>query len=123
MTECLLPCPPDAEATGGALAKLMTALAEFHNLDPEMPVSRLLLFLHAASQPGLLQSDLQEFAGLAQSGCSRAIAAMSRFEGFNRPGLDLIEAVPDPKNRRRKVVTLTDKGEGLAARLRQIVGG
>ena len=116
-------CPPPAVACMDTFTKLAAVLSEFQRLDPEITVNRLLLYVHTASKPGIRQMELEGITGLAQSSCSRAIATLSKFQGFNQAGLDLVEAVPNPQDRRHKLVALTSKGQLLAARLRQIIGG
>jgi DNA-binding MarR family transcriptional regulator len=118
MTECATAAVGTNVGTD-PIGQLMAALAEFHKLESEMTVSRLLLFLHVAAQPGIKQADLEQLTGFAQSGCSRAVAVLSKFERYDRPGLDLIESLPNPQNRRHKVVALTAKGQLLAAAVRR----
>jgi DNA-binding MarR family transcriptional regulator len=47
---------------------------------------------------------------MSQSLCSRTVAALSKWQRRGTPGLDLIEAIEDPRERRRKIMYLTPKG-------------
>lgn len=113
----------NGERNFGNLDRLMQALVEFHKLDPEMTVNRLLIYLNAAINPGHKQTELEGLTGLQQSGASRAVATLSKFQGFNQPGLDLVESMSNPQDRRHKVVGLTPKGERLATKLDKIISG
>jgi DNA-binding MarR family transcriptional regulator len=119
MTECVTAVRSDVVAD--PIGQLIGGLAEFHKLHPEMTVSRLLLFLHVAARPGIKQADLEQLTGFVQSGCSRAVAVLSKFERHDRPGLDLVESLPNPQDRRHNVVALTAKGQLLAAAVRRAV--
>nr|WP_245986670.1 hypothetical protein [Azospirillum thermophilum] len=60
---------------------------------------------------------------MAQSSASRNVAALSRWHSFGKAGLDLVQAQEDPRERRRKIVTLTEKGRAFLDQLRAIVAG
>lgn len=103
--------------------QLMRALEVFRELDPDMPIQYALSFLTLARNPGLSIRDLSERLGIAQSSASRNVAALSEWHSFRKPGHDLIQAKEDPRERRRKIVTPTPKGEALLARLESIMNG
>lgn len=103
--------------------RLMRALEVFRELDPDMPIQYALSFLTLARNPGLSIRDLSERLGIAQSSASRNVAALSEWHSFRKPGHDLIQAKEDPRERRRKIVTLTRKGEALLARLEVVMDG
>src|SRR5258708_29312487 len=92
--------PPLLEATTDALDKLLDVLGEFHRLDPDLTVSRMLMYVHAANRPGVSQAEFQSLSGLVQSACSRAMSKLSKMERHDCPGLDLLEAVANPRDRR-----------------------
>ena len=54
---------------------------------------------------------------------SRNIAALSKWHSFGKAGHDLVEAHEDPRERRRKLVQLTPKGQRLVKILEAIMGG
>ncbi len=103
--------------------QLVRALEVFRELDPDMPIQYALSFLTLARNPGLSIRDLSERLGIAQSSASRNVAALSEWHSFRKPGHDLIQAKEDPRERRRKIVTPTRKGEALLARLEAIMSG
>jgi DNA-binding MarR family transcriptional regulator len=96
------------KATVAVLSKFSEGTA-----NPTMPIQHVRAFLHVAIHGEVLQSDLEEAIGIAQSSVSRAITILG--EGWpNEPGHGLLESFADPWNHRRKLVRLTEKGKALA---------
>jgi DNA-binding MarR family transcriptional regulator len=116
--------PAGPSAPPGRNAEIATAirlLEAFRRLDPDLPIQYALSFLTIAENEGLSMRDLSERLGIAQSSASRNVAALSEWHSFGKPGHDLVEAREDPRERRRKIITLTRKGEALIRELRVIV--
>jgi DNA-binding MarR family transcriptional regulator len=123
--------PPAASFEGGRpaappgrnaeIAVAIHLLEAFRRLDPDLPIQYALSFLTIAENEGLSMRDLSERLGIAQSSASRNVAALSEWHSFGKPGHDLVEAREDPRERRRKIITLTRKGEALIRELRVIV--
>ena len=110
------PAPrPDPAAT---VARVLEA---FRTLDPDLPIQYALSFLTIAQNEGISVGELAERLGIAQSSASRNVAALSRWHSFGKAGLDLVQAQEDPRERRRKIVTLTDRGRAFLDTLRGIV--
>ena len=105
------------------IATVVLVLEEFRRFDPDMPIQYALSFLTIAQNEGLSMGDLAQRLGIAQSSASRNIAALSRWHSFGKAGHDLVEALEDPRERRRKIVSLTAKGHRLVAGLRALVAG
>jgi DNA-binding MarR family transcriptional regulator len=108
-------------ASPDEVATLIRVLEALRHLDPDMPIQYALSFLTVAQHEGLSIRELSERLGIAQSSASRNVAALSRWHSFGKPGHDLVQSEEDPRERRRKVVTLTPKGRALAEELRAIV--
>jgi DNA-binding MarR family transcriptional regulator len=89
-------------------------LEEFRKLDPEMPIHFVRGFIEIARRPGLTMRDLGTSLGISQSSTSRMVQALSKWHRLNKPGHALVEAHEDPAERRRKIITLTPKGERFA---------
>lgn len=104
-----------------ALDPLVRVLEELRTLDPDLPIQYALSFLTIAQNEGLSIRDLSERLGIAQSSASRNVAALSRWHSFGKEGLDLVRAEEDPRERRRKIVTLTEKGRDMAGRLADLL--
>ena len=60
---------------------------------------------------------------IGQSSCSRNILALGKWHRLGRPGADYVEAVEDPKERRRKIVYLTPKGRTVARKALEALTG
>lgn len=94
---------------GAAIAFLQGLRA----VDPYIPTQTAECLLVVAMRPGITMQALSEATGLAQSSCSRNVAMLSKYHRLGKPGYDLVEAVDDPRERRRKVVYLTTNGRKL----------
>jgi DNA-binding MarR family transcriptional regulator len=108
---------------GDEIATVVRVLEEFRRFDPDMPIQYALSFLTIAQHEGLSMGDLAQRLGIAQSSASRNIAALSRWHSFGKDGHDLVEAREDPRERRRKIVSLTPLGRHLVATLRALIAG
>ena len=100
---------------------VVQVLEAFRKLDPDLPIQYALSFMTIAQTEGISIGELAERLGIAQSSASRNVAALSRWHSFGKAGLDLVQAQEDPRERRRKIVTLTDKGREFLDALRAIV--
>ncbi|MBV9288574.1 MAG: winged helix-turn-helix transcriptional regulator [Hyphomicrobiales bacterium] len=90
--------------------RLMAVVELVRGDDPVMPIQMLQTFLAVAKQPGISMQQLGEILKTSQASCSRNVAALGKWHKFGEPGLDLVEAVEDPVERRRKIMFLTAKG-------------
>ena len=104
------------------VATVVHVLEAFRTLDPDLPIQYALSFMTIARNEGISIGELAERLGIAQSSASRNVAALSRWHSFGKAGLDLVQAQEDPRERRRKIGTLTDKGRAFLEELRAIVG-
>lgn len=105
------------------LDPLVRVLEAFRLLDPDLPIQYALSFLTIARNEGLSIRDLSERLGIAQSSASRNVAALSKWHSFGKEGHDLVQAEEDPRERRRKIVTLTPRGRALARQLATLIEG
>jgi len=112
-----------ADRSGDEVATVIRVLEAFRRFDPDMPIQYALSFLTIAQHEGLSMGDLAQRLGIAQSSASRNIAALSRWHSFGKAGHDLVEALEDPRERRRKIVSLTPRGHRLIEALRALVAG
>lgn len=103
---------------------IIEVLHHFSNLDQEMPIQQLRVYVEVAlrdPEPTPM-SELSVAIGIAQSSASRNVAALSNWNRHRSKGHDLLRAYEDPFNRRRKLVELTPKGKALKARLERLNG-
>lgn len=117
-SERVLPGGPASERDG--IDMLIRVLEALRKLDPDMPIQYALSFLTLAQNEGMSMGELSARLGIAQSSASRNVAALSRWHSFGKPGHDLVVAEEDPRERRRKLVRLTEKGHALIEELRAL---
>ncbi|WP_313196224.1 helix-turn-helix domain-containing protein [Shinella zoogloeoides] len=86
-------------------------------LSPDMPMQQADVLLQVALKPGVTMADITKFTGLSQSSVSRNVQAMSKFHRLGKPGLDLVEAVIDPREPRRRLIFLTTNGKSFITKL------
>ena len=103
------------------IATVTRVLEAFRKLDPDLPIQYALSFMTVAQNEGISIGELADRLGIAQSSASRNVAALSRWHSFGKAGFDLVSAQEDPRERRRKIVALTDKGRAFLDELRGIV--
>ncbi len=119
----VVPVSRGMDSADAALPTLIRVLEEFRTLDPDLPIQYALSFLTLAQNEGLSMGELAQRLAIAQSSASRNIAALSDWHSFGKPGLGLVEAREDPRERRRKLVSLTAKGHAFLHRLTALMAG
>lgn len=101
-----------------AIHHLTRALELIRDLDPDAPISLVLVFLCVAREAGLTGRELQKHVGVAQSTISRHTLSLGEYSYIKgKPGLQLIERVDDPRDLRLKRYFLTTLGQRLIVRL------
>lgn len=110
--------PADPVSSLGRVIRMLRTLS------PDMPMQQADVLLTVATRPGLTMNDIAVATGLSQSSISRNVAAMSKFHRLGKPGLNLVEAVIDPREPRRRLVFLTSQGKIFVTKLlRQVNEG
>lgn len=108
-----------------SLVRLTTHL---NNVDPDMTITRLLIFLHVADAnkkdgDDILVRDLIKRVGLGQSTVARTLAILSdKPQRGKKNGLRWVESYDDPEDVRRKRVRLTPLGKKIMADLATYAG-
>ena len=98
-------------------------LEEFKNVDPDITLPSMLTFLYAVERDGQSgnQYEIDKRLDMTGATASRAIA---HFLAFKRPrvaGLNMLESIPDPEDRRFRMITLKRRGFIFAERIRLAV--
>lgn len=88
----------------------------FREIDREFPLQYALCLLEISQNEGISLSELAQRTNLALSTISRIIGALSEYRQSGTP-YQLVEAVIDPKERRKKILRLTDKGRAVISKL------
>jgi DNA-binding MarR family transcriptional regulator len=99
------------------LHQAIAFLAAVREIDPYIPTQTAECLLVVAVNPGITMQKLSDLTGLAQSSCSRNVAMLSKYHRLGKEGYDLVEAVDDPRERRRKIVYLTRKGQTVVNKI------
>lgn len=89
-----------------SLSQAQVTLEKFSNLAYGMPISYALAYLEVAKDEGLSITTLAERLNLPLSTVSRKVAALSDPKKYN-----LIQVIIDRDEKRRKIISLTDKGK------------
>jgi len=75
------------------------------------------LFLEIARKPGLTQQELADRSDMSLSSISRNLMALGEFHRSGEPGMNIVEQIEDPIERRRKIAFLTVKGRTFAKKM------
>jgi DNA-binding MarR family transcriptional regulator len=100
-------------ASGGVhllQAAACVALREIEGA-PRLTTELAKVFLSVALRPNLTMAELASALYLEQSVCSRRVGALASYRG---EGHGLLTAIEDPRDRRRKIIELTAKGQRIA---------
>lgn len=111
------------------MALLAALVRELRDMYPRMELGQLHILLLVIARPNVNMADLMAPTQLTRAAISRNAQALSKIsyldgpEGDRREGLGLLAHSPDPHNARAKLVSPTEKGLKLAARLSAILRG
>lgn len=108
---------------GREISGLLRAIDAIRTDSNDMPAQQVMCLLTIALRPGITMEDLGQEVGITQSSCSRNVAALSKWHRLGKPGADYVEAIEDPRERRRKIMYLTPKGKQVVRRAIEAVTG
>lgn len=92
-------------------------------VDAQLPAQSLHVLFCIARNPGITMQGIAENTGLGLSSVSRNIMALGQWHRAGKPGYNLVEAVDDPVERRRKIVFLTQRGREFVRDLLSVEAG
>jgi DNA-binding MarR family transcriptional regulator len=93
------------------LDPIFRIMDEARRIYPSMTVTQLMVFCLVAANPYIGQADLEVKTGISDASASRIVALLSQHGNRGTEPLNLISLETDPKDRRRRIMTLTSKGE------------
>lgn len=96
---------------------IYTIVRILRELDPDMSMNQVLVFCWVVLNEGKTQRDLRAALEIPPSTASRNLAALSKVHRLRKPGLDLVEWVECPRDRRANVLFLTTRGRRLVDQL------
>jgi DNA-binding MarR family transcriptional regulator len=93
------------------LSNLMTALAPFRILNPNMPMQYVTALIQVALKQGESVMEYARTTGVSESVMSRHLADLGDITRHHKEGFNLVEKSCDPMDRRTQQVKLTKKGQ------------
>lgn len=105
------------DTTRRQFRSIFSILQELRELDADMPMNQAVCFAWIALNEGRTQVELRQDLDMASSTSSRSLAALSKVHRLGKPGLNLIEWVENPEDRRAKLLFLTVQGRHLVDKL------
>lgn len=100
-------------------------LETFKKIDPDITLPSMLAFLYYVERDGQAQNQYEVEKRLNMSGAT-ASRATSHWFKWKRPrhaGLDMADSIPDPEDRRYKMITLNRRGLDFADKIKEAVNG
>ncbi len=101
-----------------AVSQVITGL---RHLSPDMPMQQADILLQITLTPGLTMAEISKRTGLSQAAVTRNIQALSQYHRLGKPGLNLVEAVIDPRETRRRIIFLTTNGKFFMTKLLRVL--
>ena len=98
-------------------------LEEFREVDPDITLPSMLAFLYYVEMNGQSgnQNKMEQRLNMSGATASRATSHWLDFKVPNEPGLEMLESIPDPNDRRYKLISLNRKGLNFSDRIRTAV--
>ena len=100
-------------------------LEAYKEIDPDITLPSMLTFLYAAERDAMPGNQYEVDQRLDMSGAtaSRSVAHWLEYKRPRVPGLGMMESVPDPEDRRYRMLTLTRKGLDFVKQIEEAVDG
>ncbi len=111
--------------TSTEIRTAIRVLEAFKGVDPDITLPSMLTFLYAVERDGEAGNQFAIDQRLDMSGAtaSRAIAHWLNFKRPRVAGLDMLESIPDPEDRRFKMITLNRRGLDFANKIKEAFHG
>lgn len=109
------------ERTDDVMWRLCRVAELFRVKDTEVPGQLVSVFCYIASHNPCHLQAIQEDLGMSPNSTSRNTDWLSTHHRLGKPGMGLITKADDPHDMRRKVVTLTPKGEQMVQAIKEIL--
>lgn len=96
-----------------AVAQLLQVLDRVRKEAPELPTQQLHVLLAVAKYEGMSMSDIQDRCFMKNASGGRNIHALEVDTGDAREGKGWISVVINPKDKRERLLYLTDQGRAI----------
>ena len=97
---------------------LLKHIESFREFDADIQSQTIAVFLYVGiheGNEGVPMTKIAKELNMAQSSVSRNVSLLSKWSWSRKEGLNFVEALEDPMERRRKLVKLTNRGKKLYA--------
>ncbi len=97
---------------------LLKHIENFRKFDADIQSQTIAVFLYVGiheGNEGVPMTKIATELNMAQSSVSRNVSLLSKWRWSRKEGLNFVEALEDPMERRRKLVKLTNRGKKLYA--------
>lgn len=103
--------------------KIYQVIDMFRSLNNEIQAQTIQTFLYVGMSPNrdVPMQEMGKALGLSQASISRNVSFYSKLNRHRSKGVGLLGSREDPKERRRKVVYLTNKGTMFMSKLESII--
>lgn len=100
-------------------------LEAYKDVDPDITLPSMLTFLYAVERDGEAgnQDAITQRLDMSGATASRSVAHWLNFKRPRVAGLGMLESIPDPEDRRYRMITLTRKGLDFAEKIKEAVHG
>lgn len=100
-------------------------LEEFKSIDPDITLPSMLAFLYLVERDAQSgnQYEMEQRLDMSTATASRATSHWLKWKRPRYEGLDMIESIPDPEDRRYKMITLNRRGLTFVEKLKEAVNG
>ena len=103
-------------------SRLFRAVEQFTSVNPEVNATAILIFLFVAQRGTTTQKDIEVALGLNNATASRGVSWWCDVKRYGQRGAGFLEREEDPRDRRYRLVRLTEDGKAFYLRLRAIEG-
>lgn len=100
-------------------------LEEFKRIDPDITLPSMLAFLYYVEKDGEAgnQASMEKRLDMSTATASRATSHWLQWKRPKYAGLNMVESIPDPEDRRFKMITLNRRGVEFAEKIKEAVHG
>lgn len=100
-------------------------LEAFKTVDPEITLPAMLTFLYYVESDGKSgnQASVNHRLDMSDATASRSTSHWLEWKRPKVKGLNMLESIPDPDDRRYKLISLTRKGLEFADKIRRAING
>lgn len=100
-------------------------LEEFKRVDPDITLPSMLAFLYYVETDGQAgnQNAMELRLDMSTATASRATSHWFKWKRPRHAGQDMVDSIPDPEDRRYKMITLNRRGLEFAKRIEEAVRG